>query len=408
MGIDPRLISRTNIGVFGHVAHGKSTLVNAITGISTLRYSEEIERGITIKLGYADARIYKCKSCEKYSTSEKCPYCFSETELIKTVSFVDSPGHESLMSVAITGASIINGAILVIAANEKCPRPQTREHLIALQAANIEKVIVVQNKIDCVSKERALENYKEIKDFLKGTIYENSPIVPISAQQKINIDKVLELIVKEIPECEESKSNDFKMYVVRSFDINKPGSIAENIKGGVLGGCINRGIIKKFDEIKILPGIKIEGKYKALKTRVENIKKSNISLDEAGAGGLVGILTTLDPSLTKSDNLAGSIVIPSNKNVEMKEEAIIKYKLFERVMGIVDERIVEPIKNGENLLLNIGVIKNIGKVINCDKEILKVKLSIPTFYEEDDKVTILRLIEGKWRLIGYGSLVEAK
>ncbi|MCS7123150.1 MAG: translation initiation factor IF-2 subunit gamma [Candidatus Aenigmarchaeota archaeon] len=406
MKIDEKLISKTNVGVFGHVGHGKSTLVNAITGISTLRYSEEIERGITIKLGYADARIYKCKSCEKYSTNSKCPYCFSETEIIKTISFVDSPGHESLMSVAITGASIINGAIMIIAANEKCPRPQTREHLIALQAAGIEKVVFAQNKIDIVSKERALESYEEIKKFLKGSIYENSPIIPISASQRINIDKILEFIANEVPEININETKNFKMYVVRSFDINKPGISIENIKGGVLGGSIICGKIKRGDEIRILPGIKIDNKYKPLETYVENIRKSGFDLEEASSGGLVGLLTSLDPALTKADNLAGSVVIDTKRDFEIEEEAYIKYKLFEKVMGIEENRNVEPIKIGENLLLNIGVVKNIGKVINVNGENLRVKFSIPMFFEQDDKVTILRLIDKKWRLIGYGYLFK--
>ena len=77
------------------------------------------------------------------------------------------------MAIMITGASIMDGAMLMVAANETCPQPQTREHLMALEISGIEKIVVVQNKIDLVSKERALESYQEIKSFLKGSIVEN-------------------------------------------------------------------------------------------------------------------------------------------------------------------------------------------------------------------------------------------
>jgi translation initiation factor 2 subunit 3 len=119
--VNPKLIPEANIGLVGHVAHGKTTIVQAITGKLTLTHSEELKRGITIRLGYADVRIYKCTKCGKYCTSERCPYCFSDCEIQRTVSFVDAPGHETLMATVLTGAALMDGAILVIAANEPCP-----------------------------------------------------------------------------------------------------------------------------------------------------------------------------------------------------------------------------------------------------------------------------------------------
>ena len=405
MKIDKRLVPSLNIGVFGHVSHGKTTLVAAITGKVTLRHSEELKRGITIRLGYADTRIYRCKSCGKYLTSDKCVYCFSEdVEIVKTISFIDSPGHESLMSTAITGASIIDGALFVIAANEKCPQPQTREHLAALEASKIKNVIFIQNKIDLVSKERALESYNEIKEFLKGTIYEDNPIIPISAQQKINIDKVLEAIVELIQEKKGEDAKNLKIYVVRSFDINKPGTRIKEVVGGVIGGSIVRGIAKINSEIIILPGVKLNGGYNPLETEIVNIKKFDLNLEEAGPGGLAGILTSLDPSLTKSDNLAGNVVFDSKNYVELTYELRFNYKLLERVIGDVDLRRVEPLKINENILLNVGVSKTISRITSIKNDEVEVKLVIPVCVEKGEKVTISRLINGRWRLIGYGEV----
>ena len=110
--------SDVNIGLVGHVDHGKTTLTKADT------HSEETKRGISIRLGYADIEFRKCPECDEpecYTTSEKCEHCGSETELIRKVSFVDAPGHETLMATMLSGAAIMDGAVLVIAANESCP-----------------------------------------------------------------------------------------------------------------------------------------------------------------------------------------------------------------------------------------------------------------------------------------------
>ena len=184
----------TNIGTAGHVDHGKSTIVQAITGVWTSAHSEELRRGITIRVGYADAAIYKCKSCSApvgYSTSTKCPNCGGESELRRVISFVDCPGHESLMANMLSGAAIMDGAMLVIAANEKIPQPQTREHLVALQMLGAKQIVIVQNKVDLVSEAEAETNYESIRTFIVGSVAENAPIIPISAQHKLNIDALL-------------------------------------------------------------------------------------------------------------------------------------------------------------------------------------------------------------------------
>ncbi len=403
---DPKLIPSANIGMVGHVAHGKTTLTEALTGKLTLTHSEELKRGITIRLGYADARIYRCKKCSRYFTYEgpdaKCPYCFSDSELQNTVSFVDAPGHETLMATVLTGAALMDGAILIIAANERCPQPQTREHLTALEAVGIENIIIVQNKIDLVDEKRAKESYKEIKKFIKGTKLENSPIIPISAQQKINIDVVLEAIEKMIPNST-SQEGEFRMLVARSFDINKPGTTPSKIVGGVVGGSIVTGKIKVGDEIEIKPGVKIKDAYRPLTTKVIGLQKAGINLEEAGPRGLLGVMTTLDPALTKADSIVGNVVGLPGKLPEAKDEVRIEIKLLDRVVGSKEMGRVEPIRVGESLMINAGTARSIGIVTEQKKGMLTLKLKIPICVEEKERIVISRQLSGRWRLIGYGT-----
>ena len=183
-----------NIGTAGHVDHGKTTLIQALTGSWTSVHSQELKRGITIRVGYSDAAFYKCKSCEEplgYSTAPKCNNCGKESELSRVVSFVDSPGHESLMANMLSGSALMDGALLLVAANEQVPKPQTKEHLLALQTLGIQQIVILQNKVDLISYEEAIANHQEIIKFVKGTYAAKAPIIPISAQSGLNIDALI-------------------------------------------------------------------------------------------------------------------------------------------------------------------------------------------------------------------------
>jgi translation initiation factor 2 subunit 3 len=400
--VNPRLVPEINIGMLGHVAHGKTSLVEAISGKSTLTHSEELKRGITIRLGYADASIYKCLKCGKYSTSQKCPFCFSDTELQRTVSFIDAPGHETLMATVLTGASLMDGAILLIAANEKCPQPQTREHLAVLELIGIKNVIIVQSKIDLVSEEEALKNYQQIKDFIKGTSLEEAPIIPVSSQQRVNIDAVLEAIEKFIPTPKRDETKDLRMFVARSFDINKPGTEPEKLVGGVLGGAIAQGKLKLGDEIEIRPGVRLGEKFQPLFTKVVGLQKAKLDLEEAGPGGLLGVLTELDPFLTKSDSLVGNVVGLPGKLPEVFSSLSLQVNLLERVVGSEDLKEMAPIKLNEDLMINVGTARSVGTVIEAKKNRIQLKLKIPVCAEKNDKIVISRQVAGRWRLVGYG------
>ncbi len=398
--VDPRLIPEVNIGTLGHVDHGKSTLVEAISGKWPATHSEELKRGITIKLGYADATIYKCEKCGIYTSQPKCPKCNTSCEPQRTVSFVDAPGHETLMATVLAGARLMDGILFVIAANEKCPQAQTKEHMAILNIIGMKNVIIVQTKIDLVSKERAIEHYKEIKEFIKGTVAENAPIIPVSAQRKVNIDSLLEAIQEYIPTPKRDLSKPPKMLVARSFDVNKPGTPLENLKGGVLGGSLIEGEFKIGDEITIKPGIQIKDEWVPLTTKIVGLQKAGKDLEKAGAGGLLGVLTQLDPSLTKADFLSGSMA--GKELPPVLFHLTLKVNLFERIL----DKKIEPVKIGESLMFNVGTAKTLGIVKNVKKDVCEVDLKLPVCAEKNDKVVIARRIEDRWRLIGWSEIVE--
>ena len=124
-----------------------------------------------------------------------CPKCGSKTKLLRKISFVDSPGHETLMATMLSGASLMDGAILVIAANEPCPQPQTKEHLMALDILGVKNIIIVQNKIDLVDEEKAWENYKQIKEFVKDMDKTQRIVYYEQKKKSVGIVVLLSLVI---------------------------------------------------------------------------------------------------------------------------------------------------------------------------------------------------------------------
>lgn len=393
----------------GHVDHGKTTLTEALSGIWTDVHSEEIKRGISIRLGYADCQFRKCPKCKEpvcYTTDKKCKHCGSKTELLREVSFVDSPGHETLMATMLSGAALMDGAVLVIAANEHCPQPQTKEHLMALDIIGVKNIVVAQNKIDLLPKEKVIENYKEIKKFIKGTAAENAPIIPIAAQHGANIDILIQEIERNIPTPPREKDKPARMYIARSFDVNKPGTTPENLVGGIVGGALTQGRIERGEEIEIKPGIKSEEenmpRWRSITTRVTTLMARNKKLKKVYPGGLVGIGTPLDPSLTKSDGLTGMVLGAPETLPEVLDELLLEVHLLERVVGTKEELEVESIRTNEPLMLNVGTATTVGVVRSAREDEAEVKLKLPICAEKGSRAAISRRIGARWRLIGYG------
>ena len=387
-----------NVEVVGHIDHGKTTLLSRLTGKFTDTHSEELKRGITIKLGYADITI--SQDGKEFNTKGK-------GKPIRYVSFIDAPGHEMLMATMLSGTAIVDAAILVISAQEGI-KPQTREHFTALQAKKIKNIIIVQNKIDLVSKEQALKNYKEIIDFVKGTLAENAPIIPVSAQQGINIEKILEEITKlEIPKKDIESTPIF--LVARSFDINKPGSNIKNLKGGVLGGILKKGKLKIKDEIEIKPGLSIEKAhqkgFQTLTTKILSLHKGNETVDEITPGASISIETELDPFLTKTDSLTGCLVSKIGNLPDITHNVKIKTELFKEVLGIEGHNKVEPIKTKEMLMLSANTTITVGTVEKIKDSEVELNLNIPIVALKGDSVGIARNINSHWRLIGWGEIL---
>ena len=389
----------------GHVDHGKTTLTQALTGKWTDQHSEELKRGISIKLGYADANFYrvKMKNGEMHYTSEpdKKEFKGGKLEHLRTVSFVDAPGHETLMAVMLSGAAIMDAAILIIAANEKCPQPQTREHLSALEIMGFDNFIIVQNKIDVCTKERAMESYNEIKDFLKGSLLENAPIIPVSAHHNRNIDLLIEAIEEMFPTPKKDLRSDFQMNIARSFDINKPGTLPKNIKGGVLGGTVSRGRVNVGDKLEIRPGRTTKRGMEPITTKVESLH-SGISRKNLGPGGLVAIGTSLDPATTKSDSLLGNVIGKPESLPPVWDKLEIETELLDRVVGTKNIQDVKELKTKEPLVITVGTRTSVGIPSAVKDNIVEMKLSIPVCAPIGQRIALSRQVDGKWHLIGYG------
>lgn len=405
--------SEISIGTLGHVDHGKTTLVEYLTGEWTDRHSDEVRRGISIRLGYAATTLMKCTKCaepDTYTTSHiakegKCPKCGGSLEVIREISFVDSPGHESLMATCLSGASLLDGAILVIAANEPCPMPQTSEHLRALEIVGVERIIIVQNKIELVSKEEALKHYNQIKAFVKGTMAENAPIIPVSAVFGANMDLLIQSIQEIIPTPERDETAAPKMFVARSFDINKPGSLPDQLRGGVVGGSIVRGVLKIGDDIEVTPGSRTEKGFQPIRAKIVSLLSgSGNQLNEARPGGLIGVGTALDPASTRADRLVGNVVGKVGKMPKTIEKLMVKPILMERVVGMEAETEVGNLRHNEPLMLVVGTAATVGVITRLHGDEIELQLKRPVAVEKGQRVAIGRRVENKWRLIGYAEV----
>ncbi|CAI50633.1 translation initiation factor aIF-2 gamma subunit [Natronomonas pharaonis DSM 2160] len=398
-----------NIGLVGHVDHGKTTLVESLSGEWTDQHSEEMKRGISIRLGYADATFRECPELDepdRYTVEETCPDG-SESEHLRTVSFVDAPGHETLMATMLSGAAIMDGAVLVIAANEPVPRAQTEEHLMALDIIGIDNIVIAQNKIDLVDREQALDNYEAIEEFVDGTVAEDAPVVPISAQQDVNMDLLMQTIESEIPTPDRDPDADARLQVARSFDINRPGTTWEDLTGGVLGGSLTQGQLEADDDIEIKPGREIEeggqSEYQPVETTVRSLQAGGEFVDTVTPGGLLGVGTGLDPSLTKGDALAGQVAGPPGSLPPTRESFTMDVELLDRVVG-EDAEEIEPISTGEPLMLTVGTATTVGSVTSARDDECEVQLKRPVCAPDGSKIAINRRVGARWRLIGVGTL----
>ncbi|MCL4399429.1 translation initiation factor IF-2 subunit gamma [Candidatus Parvarchaeota archaeon] len=391
------------IDIVGSFADGKTTLVKAMTRETTLRHSEEIKRGITIRLGYAHFIVYRCGSCGRYSRTEKCEYCNGASSPHYRVSIIDSPGHKTLMTIMLSGASLVDGAVLVIAANQPCPQPQTQEHLEALKIIGIKNMVVAQTKVDVVGEQRARQSYSEIKSFLSQNGLHDVPIIPVFSIQDINIGELIQWIGRfKIEKAD--RGNQTEMVAIRSFDINKPGADIKKMNGAVLGGALKQGTMSKGDSVTVYPGVFIKNSWKPLNTKIASIQSEFGEESRVGPGLMVGVRTMLDPSLSRRDNLAGSLVVGTDSKPLFKNKISIEYSALEEKEK---QKFKRPIQRNESVLVNVLASKVLGTVTSVNGRKVTIFLNnsfLPYFL--GDKAIISRKVDNIWVLAGAGTIYD--
>jgi translation initiation factor 2 subunit 3 len=331
-------------------------------------------------------------------------------KLATHVSFVDAPGHNMLMEVMLNGTCAMDYTMLVESvANPIIPAPQTVEHLLATEMMGTPNAVICMNKLDLVDKSVAITNISKLKKFLKHTSAMSSPLIPISATFDINIDTLCEIIAN-LPIPKRDIGGNLKMIVIRSFNINMPGTDISSIKGGVIGGSIINGMLKIGDTVTIYPGYKYKKKvmhnnsiwsYKPSECKVQSIYSDKTSLDEAIPGGLIGVQLDIDPSLTADDNMVGQIVIKSDS---------LKGSVYEAIAVNID--LIDELRRGEHINVDDHLVVNInannidGKVTNVESTLYKIELCKPVYIESDDRITISKKKKDNVYIIGIGKFVK--
>jgi translation initiation factor 2 subunit 3 len=201
------------------------------------------------------------------------------------------------------------------------------------------------------------------------------------------------------------------MYIVRSFDINRPGTPYNMIQGGVIGGTLLQGKLRLGEEVVILPGVKIpreSGKaktytYEPVITTIEEIRYGDLAVEEATPSGLVAIRTNLDPSLTKADQLVGSVVTKPDNKIPVATSMSILYHELERVVGVRGQPTkLPPLQVNEKVIVAAGSATRVATVKNVRKERVELKLDEPVAMWKGSRVAIGRRVMARWRLAGWG------
>jgi translation initiation factor 2 subunit 3 len=418
-----------NIGMIGSVSNGKSSITYNLTGTNTLRNSDEKMKGITIKLGYANAKIFKCYTCpapecyQQYPSNArdvKCKKCEGDMELKRHISIVDAPGHNLLMATMLNGTCVMDNTILVEAANNKnFPAPQTREHLIAADIIGLKNSIVCLNKMDLIKRHDVDDKIETLKSYLENTVASNSPIIPVIANYGINCDILCEYICRKIVEPERDLKANAKMIVIRSFNINRQNVKISDLKGGVVGGTIMRGILNIGDSIEILPGLiernnnenqTSQWTYEPIISQVETINSEKNNLDFAIPGGLIGVGLTVDPSLTAKDRLVGNIlrVVSGEKhkqdNYKIFEVLLVKFELIDRDSDNMDNA---KLNKSEIVVVNHNACNIKCKIVKIKKNKAELELiGKPICVELGDYITISKNLDSNVILMGRAEIID--
>ena len=352
------------VGTAGHIDHGKTLLVKALTGIDADTLAEEKRRGITIELGFI----------------------FMETPgYDKQIVFIDVPGHEKLIKTMVAGASNINVALLVIAADEGISL-QTREHFDILQLLGIEKGIVALTKTDLVNEERIRELTGQVKDYLKGSFSEDAPIIPVSAVDGTGIDD-LKHALAELGKTVAPRpdSGIFRMPVDRVFTLRGFGT--------VIAGTILSGEVKEGDRVEIFPdGISV--KVRGVQVHHQKVERS-----------ILGRRTALNLQDVKKEKL--------HRGQCAGEPASLTptYRLDGRLRLLKSYE--KKLKNRTRIRLHVGTAEIISRLVFLEDDVLlpgkealvQFALEAPTVAQPGDRYVIRTF--SPVMTIGGGEILEA-
>ena len=301
---------------------------------------------------------------------------------------------------------------------------QTSEHLAAVEIMKLKHIIILQNKIDLVAPSQAAAQCEQIRSFVSGTVADGAPILPISAQLQYNIDVVCEYILKIPPPLRDFTSSP-QLIVIRSFDVNKPGAEADELQGGVAGGSILRGILKLGQEIEILPGIIKKSanggiRCQPILSKITSLFAEKNTLQYAVPGGLIGVGTNIDPTLTRADRLVGQVLGEVGKLPDVYIQLEISFFLLRKLLGVRSDSAsaakdksgnkkktkIKPLDKNEVLMVNIGSTSTGGRVIATKKDLARIHLTSPCCTYPGAKLALSRRVDKHWRLIGWGKVLK--
>ena len=407
-----------NIAFLGHVAHGKSSCVRACTDIVTQQDSREKVKNITINLGYANMKIWRDPSGKLYSSGSHV-FSYQNTsgedcELVNHISCSDCPGHQSLIQTMLSAISTVDGAIVIVAVNEPLSSsPQLIQHLAAAKLAKINKIIVCMNKIDLVTKDVVMQRKQELDELLSQ--YEIVPhvVIPTCFNQKIGINR-LAIAIMELfnpsEDIETSNHSDPLFAISRTFDVNKPGTPWDQVIGGVFGGSLQSGTIKKGDVLEIRPGLVMknkDGQFECtpFQTKVLSIESQRMALESLSRGGLASISTDIDPYYfkgngqakgTKKDSLIGHVVGTPGKMPSVFIEVCFDMNLV-TTFGFSWKPVVKDV-----IVIQIGTRVCDALVKEIKKNTIKVELAKPCCICDNEHIIICKIIDKILRIVGEG------
>jgi translation initiation factor 2 subunit 3 len=389
-----------NCGTAGHVMHGKSTLVRNLTGQATQRYQAEKERNITIKLGYANVELYYDRANgQVYTGNQTLP---NTAKLLYTISFVDCPGHELYMATMVSGSKIMDHALMVVAANEQIPQPQTHQHMIALEYSKVSDVTYVLNKLDLIKRKDVPAVKATLDKYLDSVCPGTSPVIfPISAATGSNIGALCQYLAgkvsAKIPYIVEATCKPLLMNIVRSYNVNRPNTPLEDLVGAVVGGTIERGVITVGDQVEIRPGVfkMLDGKrvLQPLVARVVSLQSDQTALPLAIPGGLIGVSLSIYAGLSNNDRLKGQVLGHVGTLPEVYDELHGKYRMLADISTTLSP--------GSNIDIVVNGIMVVGSNIvelkpthEGRRGLVKLRLKSPVVLDINDNNVAL-MIGGK-------------